>query len=117
MKFTYTKDTDLPVSCYKIEVSYEHGDADITTNCTFTRSDEPALLQFVDRFLKCRAAVSDNRFYGTELDDDIIELLEELGERDRMAQGVSDYYADMGINSITYYDPHGARFAVTIDNE
>lgn len=118
MKFTYTiaPDSELPVSCFKIEVSYEHGVADLTTHHTFTKNDEPSVLEFVDEFLKCGEAVSANWSYGREFSDDILELLEVYGEHDKMAEGVYGYYADMSIKSITYYDPNGVKFNVTIED-
>lgn len=123
MKIEYQKVTvQKPKNCFKIDVIYEHGDADSSSenNIILREATEHELVGYLEKFREIEKMIDNNRSYGKELPDDFEELIKyknyivpvELDDYAKMH--MSGYYASMRIKSINYFNENGEEFFVTI---
>jgi negative regulator of genetic competence, sporulation and motility len=123
MEIKYSKVSQtIPKKCFKIEIEYEHGDADSQNTDTVTLKDcsEVDFIEYVKKFDELKEMINHSRSYGEELPDDF-ESMCKVGkyyipvELDAYAKmHMSGYYANMRINSISYFNENGEEFLVEI---
>lgn len=122
MEFNFTPVQTVSRNCFVLQIAYEHGDADVTTQGTVTLQDATRedLAKCINDFEAANEIINYRRSYGVEIRDDFEETHGKSDqfyiplEYDVMAEGVSNYYASMTISEMSYYDDVGAEFNVTI---
>ena len=128
MKLTLTKVAPKPKTsnCFHIKVEYSHGDADQDTTETVIGQDktQEQIIDFIETFQRAADIVDsirsgDDSAYerlgegGNEDDSLLVHGMHVSLEHDIFAEGVSNYFADMRIASIIYFDADGVKFNVT----
>lgn len=111
-------ESDVPANEFHVKFSYEHGDADQTTEYTKkVRLEREAFERWLVKVEEVCDQIDDCSASGTALDD-----LEETAtaegvsipiELDAYAKmHMSNYYARMSVQEILYFDENGKAFCV-----
>ena len=109
---------DVPANEFHVKFSYEHGDAEQTTEYTKkVRLNRDAFERWMVKVEEVCDQIDICRSGGTELDD-----LEESAQAEGVSVPVeldsyakmhmSNYYAAMRVQEILYFDEHGKAFRV-----
>ena len=126
MNVTYKEAVSSNKNQYRVELEYEHGDADFTTHNTFIleNATEEDVIDFVKRVNEARKHIENNRYYSTPFPENFLELTKDRNakyrfelEYDEKYSDLSDYYANMRVDNILYYNESGTKFFVTVDND
>ena len=115
MSLIYTEIKPKGKARYEIQIDWEHGDADLTTNDkhTLLGNDDGALLAWVAQFRECKTAIDNARWYSAPFSRE--EWEEKLGMElayDKIYDGCSNP-PSASIGSIIMQDESGKRFKVT----
>ena len=103
---------------FEVCISYEHGDADCTTECTQTLNcNEEEFKAYLERFDMIQKLIDEARSTGESIDDleslCRVDNLYVPAEYDTYAKmHMSGYYASMCIMHITWFDENGNKFNV-----
>lgn len=123
MKLTFTKTAPpIKMNCFEIYVEYQHGDADTSDVEAYTlnTTSHSDLERYIVTFNRVKSAIDDMRAYGSELPDWIKNVDSVIVDGTKFhIQLVSDdfsmrdnYYAEMRILKILFYDETGEEFKV-----
>lgn len=113
-------------NCFHVYIAYEYGDADhretkIHELEEFTKDD---FILFLQNFFEAARLIDYSRDTGTELPDLEDQTRFEINGRsylipteyDMFARdSMSNYYAEMSIESIKYFDPTGDEYEVDVE--
>jgi hypothetical protein len=121
MNFTFTPIQNKLFNCFVLNIALEHGDADVTTytKVTIDTTATHKLENYIKAFDAAAEIIDNRRSYGVEIPDDFEDTHSKSEtyyiplEYDRTSEGVSNYYAAISIQSITYYDDFGHPSLVT----
>lgn len=121
MTITYTKtNPDQLFDCYKIYFSFEHGDADADTfSEKILAINEDTLIGYVKKVEEISGQIDRSRSSGKDLpstfeDDCVYEGIDIPVENDVIYNNVSNYFANMLIDEIRFYDTLGVEYIVDI---
>ncbi len=109
-------------NCYEIKFAFEHGDGDSSTTelVTLKNISEDDFIKYVKKAQDIAEDIYQNRSFGNDLPANFLQnaKMENYNipiELDNYAKlSVSDYYADMVIEEMHYYDENGIKFKVTV---
>lgn len=102
---------------FRVTVSFEHGDADLTTYNTnqFQAWSDQQLVEWVAKFRQYAQDINNMRWYSAEFDREACEAV--LGiecESDKIYDNAGyDYVASMSIDKIEWVDNEGIVYKVT----
>lgn len=114
MNLTYTKvENSSRKNYYRVDVDFEHGDADATTTEKIKLNSEQELIDFLEGYEKYADVLESCLSSGRKLPNDIRDLGEKLGivVYDVVYDG-SGSLAYPSVQKITYFDENGVEHNV-----
>lgn len=123
MKITYNRvEEPQKNNCFEVEFCFEHGDADSSESYFITLKDmaEEEFVNYIQKVDEVSGLIKQSRSTGKTLPGDFEEKAQfnnryipvELDAYAKMH--MSDYYADMGVGEIYYYNADGIKHKVSI---
>lgn len=109
------------VNCLEIIINGEHGDADFNTSDTYfvneVHTPMDTVTEFVNQFNPISKSIYDNRSYGTPFPEGFKDYFtfRDVGIEipyDKHYRCSHEYYADIRIEKIYWYDDKGERYVV-----
>lgn len=115
MNLTYTKvENSARKNYYRVDIDFEHGDADATTKEVVTLNSEKELREFLEGYEKYSDVLESCLSSGRKLPSDIRDLGESLGiiVYDVVYDG-SGSLAYPSVQEIVFFDQDGIKHNVT----